>query len=66
VFRAQPNSWAVAKGNEELLNVLDAWLLQLRLNNVIDDLYDYWIEGNIKQAQPTRWSVIRDVLQWTD
>ncbi len=59
-------AYAVDQDNEELLNMLDAWLMQIRRNDVIDDLYDYWIQGKIKQVQPRRWSVIRDVLHWVD
>ena len=59
-------AYAVARGNDKLLAVLNAFLLQVKQNDSLKQLYDYWIQGKIAQVQPPRWSVIRDVLGWVD
>lgn len=62
-----PVAYTVAKDNEELLISINAWLLAERSRGTIDELYDYWLLGGaIKQERPPRWSVIKDVLKWTD
>jgi ABC-type amino acid transport substrate-binding protein len=59
-----PSGYAVARGNTDLLLYLDTWLLNAKLNGTIDELYRYWMLGQIAATQPPRWSVIRNVLGW--
>jgi len=61
-----PMGYVVAKGNTDMLLYLDTWLLNARSNGTIDRLYKYWMLGQVKETQPPRWSVIRDVLGWID
>jgi len=61
-----PSGYAVARGNTDLLLYLDAWLLNAKLNGTIDELYRYWMLGQIEATEPPRWSVIRNVLGWID
>jgi Na+/H+-dicarboxylate symporter/ABC-type amino acid transport substrate-binding protein len=61
-----PSGYAVARGDTELLLYLDTWLLNARLDGTIDELYRYWMLGQVEATQPPRWSVIRDVLGWVD
>ena len=49
-----------------LLRAMNAWLQIEKQTGGIDALTDYWIQGQTKQVQPPRWSVIRDVLGWVD
>jgi ABC-type amino acid transport substrate-binding protein len=59
-----PSGYAVARGNTDLLLYLDTWLLNAKLNGTIDELYRYWMLGQVEATQPPRWSVIRNVLGW--
>jgi Na+/H+-dicarboxylate symporter/ABC-type amino acid transport substrate-binding protein len=62
-----PVGYAVAAGNDRLLNVFNAWLLAEQSKGSIDALYKYWMLGEAVDTQkPPRWSVIRDVLHWVD
>ena len=61
-----PSGFAVARGNTDLLLYLDSWLLNAKVDGTVDELYRYWMLGQVKQTQPPRWSVIRDVLGWID
>jgi Na+/H+-dicarboxylate symporter len=64
--RLQPSGYAVARGNNDMLLLLDAWLLNAKSDGTMDELYDYWMLGEVKRTQPPRWSIIRDVLGWID
>jgi Na+/H+-dicarboxylate symporter/ABC-type amino acid transport substrate-binding protein len=59
-----PTGYAVARGNPNLLLYLDTWLLNAKADGTIDELYRYWMLGQVKETQPPRWSVIRNVLGW--
>jgi ABC-type amino acid transport substrate-binding protein len=61
-----PSGYAVAHGNTDLLVYLDAWLLNVEVDGTVDELYRYWMLGQVKGTQPPRWSVIRNVLGWID
>ena len=32
----------------------------------IDNIFEHWIEGGGAELKEKRWSVIKDVLKWTD
>ena len=61
-----PSDDAVACGNTDLLLYLDAWLLNARINGTVDELYRYWMLGQVKETQPPHWSVARNVLGSVD
>ena len=61
-----PTGYAVARGNTEFLHYLDTWLLTAKLNGTIDQLYRYWMLLQVKHTQQPRWSVVRNVLGWTE
>jgi len=58
--------YAVARGDTDMLLSLDTWLLNAKGNGTVDTLYRYWMLGQVKETQPPRWSIIRDVLGWMD
>ena len=58
--------YAVARGDTEMLLALDTWLLNAKGNGTVDVLYRYWMLGQVKETQPPRWSIVRDVLGWMD
>ena len=49
-----------------MLLSLDTWLLNAKGNGTVNALYRYWMLGQVKEMQPPRWSVVRDVLGWMD
>jgi Na+/H+-dicarboxylate symporter/ABC-type amino acid transport substrate-binding protein len=58
--------YAVARGDPDMLLFLDTWLLNAKGNGTVDTLYRYWMLGQVRETQPPRWSVVRDVLRWMD
>ena len=62
-----PVSFAVARGNNDLLIAFNAWLLAEKSEGAVDTLYRHWMLGEAAKAEKTpRWSVIRDVLGWVE
>ena len=60
-----PQGFAVARGNQALVQTLDAWLIEEKAKGTVDALYRYWMLGDAAQrVKPPRWSVIRNVLHW--
>lgn len=62
-----PIGYAVARHNDKLLRVLNAWLLAEKSGGTVDEEYRYWMLGEAAKAdKPPRWSIIRDVLHWVE
>ena len=60
-----PLSYAVARGNDDLLVSFNAWLLAEQSDGTIDSLYQHWALGGAAEVKKApRWSVIRNVLGW--
>ena len=60
-------SYAVARGNSDLLEAVNAWIVTEEARGAIDSYYDYWMLGGAKKVErPARWSIIRDVLGWVE
>jgi len=60
-----PQGFGVARGNQSLVQTLDAWITEEKARGTIDDVYRYWMLGEAtKSTRPPRWSVIRNVLHW--
>jgi len=62
----QPIGYPIAKGDPDLLNLVNSWIELKKKDNTIDRLYNYWILGIEAEERGPRWSVIRDVLHWVD
>jgi hypothetical protein len=45
---------------------MNDWLKIEKATGDIEEIYDYWIQGNTAQTKPPRWSIARDVLGWID
>ncbi|HEY5234648.1 MAG TPA: cation:dicarboxylase symporter family transporter [Rhabdochlamydiaceae bacterium] len=60
--------YAVALGSDQMLCYLNQWLTLKKNERFTQHQYDLWILGKteIETPQPRRWSIIRDVLGWTD
>lgn len=64
---AFPVSYAVARGNSDLLEAVNAWIVTEEARGTIESLYDYWMLGGAQKIErPARWSIIRDVLGWVE
>ena len=61
---AAPMSYAMAQGDQEMVNFINLWLELKKEDRTITSLYDYWILGKNAVPTPPRWSVVRNVLHW--
>lgn len=61
---AVPKAYAIARGDEEMADLINNWLLLKQKNQTMQSLYDYWVLGKNTVPEAPRWSVIRNVLHW--
>ena len=61
-----PAGFAVPKGQEEFASLLSNWLAAKKSTGEIQRAYDYWILGQGAEKREPRWSVMKDVLKWTE
>jgi hypothetical protein len=60
---AVPIAFAVPAGEEDLLQLVNAWLEQVRASGLLEAKLDYWARGKGARAEEgPRWSIGRDVL----
>jgi Na+/H+-dicarboxylate symporter len=60
-----PLAYGIAQNDPKLLGFVNTWLELKKDDRTIDDLYDYWILGKNAESREPRWSIIRNVLHWT-
>ncbi|HEX2579582.1 MAG TPA: ABC transporter substrate-binding protein, partial [Rhabdochlamydiaceae bacterium] len=60
--------YAVALGSDQMLCYLNQWLTLKTNERFTQRQYDLWILGKTESEtpQPRRWSIIRNVLEWTE
>ena len=60
--------YAVALGEDQMLCYLNQWLALKRHQKLTDKEYELWILGKTENTLPShrRWSILRNVLGWTD
>ena len=61
-----PVTYAVARGDQELVDYVNALMNLKKGDGTLKKLYDYWILGRFAASTRPRWSVIRDVLHWIE
>ncbi len=61
---ALPVSYAMARGDRELVDYVNALVELKKADGTLKRLYDYWVLGRFAANTQPRWSVIRDVLHW--
>jgi Na+/H+-dicarboxylate symporter/ABC-type amino acid transport substrate-binding protein len=61
-----PLAFAAARGDEEFVSFLNAWIELKKSDTTIDRLYRYWVLGEDEIRREPRWSVIRNVLHWVE
>jgi ABC-type amino acid transport substrate-binding protein len=59
---AVPMAYPVARGDQELVNFINAWIELKKKDRTIAALYDHWILGKHAVPRQPRWSVLRNVL----
>jgi ABC-type amino acid transport substrate-binding protein len=61
-----PASYALPKGDFEMVDFISNWVDLKRSEGTTDQLYQYWMLGGVTEKKESRWSIIRDVLHWVD
>lgn len=61
-----PVSYAMARGDQELVNYVNALVELKKGDGTFKKLYNYWVLGQFATDKQPRWSVIRNVLHWVD
>jgi ABC-type amino acid transport substrate-binding protein len=61
-----PASYAIPKGDFEMVDFINNWIALKRSDGTIDQLYQYWMLGGVTEKKEPRWSIVRDVLHWID
>ncbi|MGI9537137.1 MAG: cation:dicarboxylate symporter family transporter [Desulfocapsaceae bacterium] len=62
-----PVSYAVARGNNDLLTSFNSWLMVKQSEGTVDKLYRHWALGEAATVKKEpRWSIIRNVLGWVE
>lgn len=61
-----PSAFGVARTPDELVDVIDEWIVFASNAGVVERAYTYWILGGGARPPRPRWSVARDVLGWID
>jgi Na+/H+-dicarboxylate symporter len=60
-----PIAFTVPEGEEDLLQLVNAWMDQSRASGLLEAKLDYWARGKGARAEEgPRWSIGRDVLGW--
>jgi Na+/H+-dicarboxylate symporter len=60
-----PIAFTVPEGDEDLVQLVNAWLEQARASGLLEAKLDYWARGKGAWAEEgPRWSIGRDVLGW--
>lgn len=57
---------AYPKSADDLDEVIEHWVDLARTGGFMGRLVDHWILGKTATKKAPRWSIIRDVLEWTD
>ncbi|MGS0682104.1 cation:dicarboxylate symporter family transporter [Shewanella sp. 125m-7] len=61
-----PVAYAVAQYNQSLLNYINNWQRLRKVDGTQAAIYDYWMLGKGAKKVEPRWSIIHNVLHWTD
>jgi ABC-type amino acid transport substrate-binding protein len=59
-----PMAFGVALHSEDLLRVVNEWIVFARSEGAMERGYDYWVLGKGAEEKRRRWSIMRDVLGW--
>jgi Na+/H+-dicarboxylate symporter len=63
---AAPVAYPIARGDQEMVDLMNHWLTLKQKDRTIAALYDYWVLGKNAVPPSPRWSVVRNVLHWVE
>ena len=61
-----PLAYPMARGDERLLDFVNAWLELKKSDRTFNEYYGHWIRGKGAETRGPRWSVVRNVLGWVE
>ncbi len=61
-----PLAYPIARDDIRWRDFLNTWIEIKKGNGTIDEYFKYWIFGKGAESKGERWSVIKDVLHWTE
>jgi len=61
-----PMVYPLPKNDTQWLGFVNSWLIMKKDDGTINDLFKHWIEGEGANIKEKRWSIMKDVLKWTD
>lgn len=61
-----PMAYMVHPDDQDLLTFIDRWLVVHQARSTIDRAYQFWILGYGAKRHIRRWSIMHDVLGWSD
>lgn len=61
-----PLAYPLGRHDPAFLAFINTWIDLKRKDGTLESLYGYWVQGRDASPRRPRWSVIRDVLHWTD
>jgi len=61
-----PTALAVPPDDQKYISYLNIWLELSEKSGFMNQLYDYWILGKEHQAHESRWSIMKNVLGWSE
>ena len=61
---ALPMAFGVAPRSEDLLHMVNEWIVFAKSEGAMKRGYDYWVLGRGAEERRRRWSIMRDVLGW--
>lgn len=61
-----PLAYPIGAGDQAFARFINTWIELKRKDGTIDGLYKYWILGQDAAPKQPRWSIMRNVLHWTN
>ena len=61
-----PLAYLIARQDQPLANVVNTWIELKKRDGTINALYEHWILGRNAAPKRPRWSIVRNVLHWTE
>jgi Na+/H+-dicarboxylate symporter/ABC-type amino acid transport substrate-binding protein len=65
-YQRVPMAYPLPASEPDWSSTVNSWIELKKGDGKIDRAYDYWILGKEAEPRAPRWSVLRDVLGWTD
>jgi Na+/H+-dicarboxylate symporter len=59
-----PTGIALRKGDRDLVDFVNTWLVIRKSSGALDLAYAYWVLGKGAEQRHRRWSIMHDVLGW--